>query len=140
MSEVSIHVLEDMDYRVNWLKENFPGVRIFWSTNVTEFFDKLNKHPAPSLIILDHDLGEDRGGWGAQSEDRDGLCGTDVAKRLDTTRPVLVWSMNSVAGPEMTRKLRDRGVSAVCVPFFDHHKATLYKLIEETLKNAEAVL
>lgn len=136
MSDKVVHVLEDMNMRVDWLKETAPPCDIVWSTCVQDFLDKFEEESRDiRLIILDHDLGLDNDDKDGYTPDRNGQCGADVVRELENVPcPVLVWSINMVAAPEMVSSLKDKNISAVHVPFLlDTHEPVLRKIVHEVL-------
>jgi hypothetical protein len=116
-----IVVLEDMQVRVDWLLGLVGNERVAWSETVSDFLPTVD---APTLVILDHDLGgvpmtlEEATAPGPASRGRDGLTGLDAAERMPVVScPVLVWSVNPVRAPQMVATLRRRGMRALWAPF-----------------------
>lgn len=116
-----IIVLEDMQVRVDWLRDAFGALHaVNWRDDVESFLLALDG-VAPTLVILDHDLGgpidvtkpEPR-----MSRDADGLTGLDACDRMPVVAcPVLVWSMNPVRAPIMVQTLQRRGMRALWAPY-----------------------
>lgn len=116
-----ILVLEDMQVRVDWLRDLVGDrVKVVWSTTVEQLvIDRRNVRP--SLVILDHDLGGPPCAGGPPSRDANGHDGLYACERIRAVEcPVLVWSMNPTRAPLMVESLRRRGMRALWAPFGTH--------------------
>ncbi|NJL54160.1 hypothetical protein HC928_02590 [bacterium] len=114
-----IHVLEDMEGRIDFLRslvEHCKDVKISWHNNVNSFIREFPENPG--LVILDHDLGGVPTDLAIASRDIDGQSGTDAVRRMpNVSCPVLIWSMNPVRAPIMKQDLQRRGMHVAWYPF-----------------------
>lgn len=131
----SILVLEDVDFRIKWLKDAFPDTNVIWCQDVSSFVAALRDNVADdiSLIILDHDLGSNDpiGGGiivdipGSWPLDKDGKTGSDAVKLLCQNDislswknvPIIVWSLNVRHAEHMVADLAGNGYVAAQIPF-----------------------
>jgi DNA-binding response OmpR family regulator len=105
---VDILVLEDEQYRIDWLGKHFPTKIVMWAKNPTTFEGSLKYRPR--VILLDHDLGKPQAnGYDA--------CKTMPGK-VHSHTPVLVWSVNPVGAKNIVTYLKNSGFSTVAhLPF-----------------------
>ena len=104
-------VLEDAEYRVEWLERHVgDDVHVTHCADVETFTTVLTAlETPPNLVILDHDLGTGApGGEGAAAVPH-------IPDNADY--PVVVWSANPIAGPRMANDLTDRKIEAYYAPF-----------------------
>ena len=104
-----IIVLEDEPTRVDWLTAHVPdGTHIHHATTV-ESFEELLMEFDPSLVILDHDLGD------ADPEH----TGLDAAASIPANAAylVVVWSVNPVGARMIHADLTQHGVACILHPF-----------------------
>lgn len=110
-------VLEDMDHRVEWLRERLPSTAEIRHSNTVEGL-LWWWHAEPDLVILDHDLGGVPTALGTGSADDNGHTGMDAARRMPVVScPVIVWSVNPLRAPEMVSELWQRRLTACWLPF-----------------------
>lgn len=131
----SILVLEDVEFRIKWLKDAFPEANVIWCQDVSSFVSTLRDITADdvALIILDHDLGSndpESGGVcvalpGSWPLDKDGKTGSDAVKllcksdisQLWKNAPIIVWSLNTHYAEHMVSDLASDGYIATHIPF-----------------------
>ena len=108
-----ILVLEDMECRIDWLRDATKGHVVQWCKTVSAL---VAAQGTPSLVILDHDLGDL--GTANFSVGADGMTGLDAADCMPAVAcPVLVWSMNPTRAPQMVQALQRRGMRATWAPY-----------------------
>jgi len=135
--KIKILILEDMEERINLLKEKInhwhltDNVDIIWKTNVGSFeaWVNGNKNSPPDLIIFDHDLDIShyeswQDDWGIGKEPKVSHdCakvpnGADAAKLIEWTDvPVVIWSVNRYGAMNIRDILNDKGINSVRLPF-----------------------
>ncbi|MCP4204251.1 MAG: response regulator transcription factor [bacterium] len=118
----TILVLEDNEMRIRWLQRLMRRrADVLWTDNVLDFLDTVEIDP--DLILMDHDLGQE-------------LDGRDAAKALYTSAPIIVWSANTLRGPQMVDILEQRGLDVfpIWLPF---GSPGLPLIIQTTLRNRE---
>jgi PleD family two-component response regulator len=121
-----ILILDDMEERHAHFKRELAGQVVFHAYTAQEFFDTVEQHAPFDEIYLDHDLGDNpkidptriAGMYGDQT-----MNGHDCAYWLGTNHPdkvkqVIVHSINSARAPAMVATLKDKGVPAKWIPFF----------------------
>ncbi len=92
---MKILVLEDREVRIRWLqrvlRRQHPEIE--WTDQVEMFVGLVRGNPDADLILMDHDL----------HTDGDGRDAVRLMPRVDI--PIIVWSANYWAGPEMVEML-----------------------------------
>lgn len=120
-----ILVLEDTQARVDWLRLN-TSCDIHHVSTVADFETAmLDDDFRPTLIILDHDLGN----FGPSATpyargieaDPDGRTGAEAVPAIPDSFSghVIVWSWNPPAAKLMTKILQERGLKAQRIAFGD---------------------
>lgn len=126
---MDILVLEDEKYRIDWLRENM-GIFSITHVETVDAFKRLMPC-TPTLVILDHDLGEGAG------------TGMDAVRALKVplATPILIWSINVVRAPVMEQALKQAGYTTVLRnPFtWDKHedgmRSVQYAFMMEAMKS-----
>jgi folate-dependent tRNA-U54 methylase TrmFO/GidA len=144
-----VMILEDSPFRIKWFKTEFPNVDCIWAKNVSMFFEMLQSIDKTRLrlIILDHDLGDDKldvaieqitgheamefddavqascvidgGTWPMDINGQNGMSAVDGLVSWNDI-PTIVWSVNSVCAPLMVKRLNKQGSIAAWIPFQTH--------------------
>lgn len=120
----SILVLEDEQYRVDALRHRIEDVRDVIHIRYVDAFKKWHgrlRNDGLCAVILDHDLG---------SLSETGMDAVDYLIREGCGVPIVVWSFNSVARPQMCRKLRDARLQVYSFPFGREVLNTLTRLFK----------
>ena len=131
-----IVVLDDMEDRVAWLRSTVKGrATILWATTVNGLLKILKTAETQGglcLVLLDHDLDFLNGR--RDNCDKDGLCGTDAAKKLtlsDMSIPIVIWSLNGPCAMKMEDILLRRGFKVSRMMY--HFKVILAGIINNIL-------
>ena len=137
-------ILEDALPRVEWFRREFPDIECIWAETVTTFFEQLSALDKSMLrlIILDHDLGDERtedtpvwdpiggsfitaaqtativsgGTWPMGSDGKNGMHAVRELEGQQET-PIIVWSINPVSAPKMAEKLKEKSYITAWIPF-----------------------
>ena len=110
-------ILEDMEVRVDLIRKQVFFLKATWAKTVQEFKSIYEADPTFDVIILDHDLG---GPWYGSTDENDqnGQHAVDfLIARNGKLPPILVWSINTVAAPNMVKSLQAHGHNAVWIPY-----------------------
>ena len=134
MQRPTILVLEDMQIRVDWLRDAFPHATVVWLETVSDLMSSiaaLGPFP-PALILLDHDLGlgashmEDDGSvlllddgvsFPLDVNGNNGMHAVDMMPDSMKVVPMIVWSINGPRAREMVARLTERGFVTTHIPF-----------------------
>ncbi len=126
MNKQSLLVLEDVESRIAWLHEKTSATNIFWVKSVDEFKAYVEKTPPDdiSMIILDHDLGPDKGIHAARF----------ISESFNKI-PVIVWSTNLSGSISMVETLKSKGFIAIHIPFVENSLDNLKNVINGWYRN-----
>lgn len=110
MNRKVILVLEDVESRIAWLREEVRVDNVVWVKSNAEFISFIERS-APediSLMIFDHDLGRDKGIEAARF----------LSERFNQV-PAIVWSMNVSGSISIVETLKGKGFVGLHLPFTD---------------------
>ncbi len=125
-----IVILEDAPGRIDWFRDTYRKEDFAATDSVEEFLHFVNeaeKAGTLKLIIMDHDLGI----LDAHGDSVCGSNGADAAKKLTTTAPVLIWSINEYGARNIELTLRDKGIHSVRVAFYASNFKTIANIINQ---------